>query len=69
MKKINFKNKLTLTKEALSKLDLKNVKGGDDFLVAGMSIIGNNTVYYGCGANLDIVNDEHMTKRKCSTLL
>ncbi len=62
MKKISLKNKLNLTKETLSKLDLKNLKGGDGALAAGMSMIAHNTVYIGCSANA--VDGEHMTKRK-----
>jgi hypothetical protein len=67
MKKINLKHKLNLSKEIISKLNLKNFKGGDDMQVAGMSIIGSNTIYYGCGAN--IADGEHMTRRKCNTTL
>jgi hypothetical protein len=66
MKKVNLKHKLNLSKEIISKLDLSNIKGGDDLLVAGMSMIGINTVYYGCGAN--VADGEHLTRRKCNAI-
>jgi hypothetical protein len=63
MKTINFKNKLNLSKETISKLDLKKFKGGDDFIIAGMSIIDCNTKYIGCGVN--VLDGVHFTRRNC----
>jgi hypothetical protein len=67
MKKVNFKNKLNLSKETISKLDLKNFKGGDDVLIAGMSMIDNNTNYISCTINA--VDGTHMTRRKCDDII
>jgi hypothetical protein len=64
MKKVNLKNKLNLTKATISKLDLRNFKGGDDLLLAGMSMIGANTVYIGCGIN--VFDGEHISRHKCN---
>jgi hypothetical protein len=66
MKKINFKNKLNLSKETISKLELKNFKGGDDAFIAGMSMIDGNTKYVGCDINA--LDGEHMTRRKCGVI-
>jgi hypothetical protein len=66
MKKIKFKNKLNLSKETISKLDLKNFKGGDDIIIAGMSMVDSNTKYISCGINA--VDGEHMTRHKCNVI-
>jgi hypothetical protein len=63
MKKLSLNNKLSLTKETLSKLDLINFKGGDDAVVMGMSMVDSNTKYIGCGVN--VLDGVHFTRRKC----
>jgi hypothetical protein len=63
MKKLNQTNQLSLKKIVISQLDLKHIKGGDDIMVGGMSMVDTNTKYLGCIINN--VDGEHITRRKC----